>query len=547
MRHLLRLPPMGPLALTLICVLWLISLGNWPLWSQLARLPEVSGLRGVLFGAAFAVIIGAGLMLLLALLTWRWTLKPALTVCLLAAASGAYFMHAYGVVIDRTMMVNVLQTDSREARELMNGRMLLTVLLLGVLPAVWLWRQPVVWPRAKRLVWHNLAQMVGAVVVAVATLLLVFQDFSSVMRNHTQMRYLINPLNGFYALALVAVRPADRGAGPVLPLAEDARLTPPRAGDKPPLALFVVGETARADHIGLNGYARPTTPQLAGEDVASLRNAWSCGTNTATSVPCMFSALGREAFDQRKSNSEGLVDALQRAGLAVLWIDNQAGGCKGVCTRVPTVDAKTLHDSAWCDASGECLDEVMLQGLDARIAALPAERRARGVVVFMHQMGSHGPAYYKRSPPALKAFTPECTTSALQQCAREQIVNAYDNTLRYTDHFLAASINWLKRQGGHAPLLVYLSDHGESLGENNVYLHGLPYRFAPDAQKHVPWITWLSPQFQQQSGITTACLRAKADEPVSHDNYFHSVLGLLGVQTSVYQPALDIHASCRAS
>ena len=93
--------------------------------------------------------------------------------------------------------------------------------------------------------------------------------------------------------------------------------------------------------------------------------------------------------------------------------------------------------------------------------------------------------------------------------------------------------------------MIYVSDHGESLGENNLYLHGLPYRMAPDVQKRVPWITWLSPSFEHLRGLTTACLKRKLDEPVSHDNYFHSVLGILGVQTRAYQKTMDIYAGCR--
>ena len=240
---------------------------------------------------------------------------------------------------------------------------------------------------------------------------------------------------------------------------------------------------------------------------------------------------------------------LQRAGLAVLWLDNQAGGCKGVCDRVPRVDYRQLQAGGGelC-SDDECFDEVMLRGLDERIGQLPAERRAHGVVVFMHQMGSHGPAYYKRTPPAFKKFLPECTTNALQQCEREQVVNAYDNTIVYTDHFLASAIDWLQQhQQQWTPALEYVSDHGESLGENNLYLHGLPYRFAPDVQKHVPWIFWLSPTFEQQSHLSQACLAGRRDQKLSHDNYFHSMLGLLGVQTRVYDAARDIHAGCRSS
>ncbi|MCP5218324.1 MAG: phosphoethanolamine--lipid A transferase [Burkholderiaceae bacterium] len=531
-----------------LAALWVASIGNLALWRGLAALPELGNARGLLFGLAFALMIGAVHVALSSLLAWRWTLKPMLTVVLLAAAAGAYFMLSYGVVIERTMMVNVLLTDAREARELLNWRMLGALLLLGVLPVALLWRTRIAWPTPGRQARNNAFTVVAALAVAVAAMGLSFQDLSATMRNHTQLRYLINPLNSFYAIATLGEQPIQRNGAAVLPLGQDAHLAPLPPGQRPPLVLLVVGETARADHFGLNGYTRDTTPELAARGVVSLRNAWSCGTNTAASVPCMFSPLGRVAFDERKDNTEGLADVLQHAGYAVLWLDNQAGGCKGVCDRVPMVDDKALQTPGLCDAEGECLDEVMLKGLDERIAQLPAERRARGVVVFMHQMGSHGPAYYKRSPAAFKKFAPECTTNALQQCSREQVVNAYDNTIVYTDHFLASSIDWLKAHEAHwAPALMYLSDHGESLGENNLYLHGLPYRFAPDVQKHIPWIFWLSPSFQQQSGITLGCLGKLRDEQVSQDDYFHTVLGLLGVATRVYQPARDMGVMCRAA
>jgi lipid A ethanolaminephosphotransferase len=188
----------------------------------------------------------------------------------------------------------------------------------------------------------------------------------------------------------------------------------------------------------------------------------------------------------------------------------------------------------------------MLDGLDARIAALPAERRARGVLLVMHQMGSHGPAYYKRVPQQAKRFGPECSTNNLQDCSAEQLVNAYDNTIAYTDQFLAQAIGWLQqREAANDTALLYVSDHGESLGENNLYLHGLPYAIAPDVQKRVPWITWLSPGFAQRQRLDAACLRGRADAEVSHDHLFHSVLGLLDVQTAVLNRALDAYAGCR--
>ena len=544
-------PPRGalrPATAIILAALWIASIANLALWRALAGLPELANGRGLAFGIGFGVMIAAAHVALLSLLAWRWTLKPALALFLLAAAGGAYFMLSYGVVIDRTMMVNVLLTDTREARELLSWRLLGALLLLGVLPLALLWRTPLRWATPLRQAGHNAILLVASCALLAGAGGLFFQDLSATMRNHTQLRYLINPLNSFYAIAIMGRKPIQRSGVAVAPLGEDAHLPALAAGARPPLVIMVLGETARADHLGLNGYARDTTPRLAQENVVSLRNVWSCGTNTAASVPCMFSNLGREAFENRQTNTEGLVDVLQRVGLAVLWLDNQAGGCKGVCDRVPKVDYRQLQATApeLC-ADDECFDEIMLRGLHERIAQLPAERRARGVVVFMHQMGSHGPAYYKRTPAGFKKFMPECTTNALQQCPREQVVNAFDNTILYTDHFLASAIDWLKQRDNQwAPAMVYLSDHGESLGENNLYLHGLPYRFAPDVQKHVPWIFWLSPTFEQQSGVKLDFLARQQGEKLSHDHYFHSTLGLLGVQTQVHDPARDVFTSCRA-
>lgn len=530
--------------IVVLASLWIATVCNVALWRALANLPGLSTGQAATISVALALVIALATAGLLSLLAWRWTLKPVVTLFLVSAAFGAYFMMAYGVVIDPNMMVNTLQTDVRETRDLLNWTLAGTVMVLAVLPSFFLWRQKVRRTgMARQALFNGLTLLAsGALLVVVA--LVFFQSLASVMRNHTQVRYLINPLNSFYALGAVAAKPFQRDDSTVLPLGQDAVLGARYAGQaKPPLLLLVLGETARSGNFAINGYARPTTPQLAQENIASQRNAWSCGTSTAASVPCMFSNFGRAGFESRPANYEGLLDVLQHAGLAVLWLDNQAG-CKGVCDRVPNVSTLQLKVPGLCDG-GECMDEVMLHGLDERIAALPAERRAKGVVLVMHQMGGHGPAYYKRSPPAFKKFLPECTSNALQSCEREALLNAYDNSIVYTDHLLASAIGWLKAQQAHsAPAMLYLADHGESLGENNLYLHGMPYSVAPDVQKRVPWITWLSPAFEQRSQVTTACLQQQLDAPISHDNYFHSVLGLMNVQTSVYQPALDIYARC---
>lgn len=534
-----------PLVLVAAAAAWMALAGNVALWRELLALSLLSGGRGVWFGIASAAVIFLATAALLGLFAWRVTLKPVSVLLLLTAGAAAHFMLTYRIVIDSTMVTNVLQTNPAEAGDLLGARLAVTLLVLGVLPAAWIWRTPVRELRWTTRAWQNLALVAGALAACIVVLLLAFQPLSSAMRNHRHLRHLVNPLNVVQSLGQIAAQPLKRDESVVLPLGRDARLGASYAQQtRPPLLVLVLGETARAANVSLDGYARATMPELAKEGVASFRNAWSCGTSTAASVPCMFSHLGREGFDDRKTNFESLVDVLQHAGLAVLWVDNQAG-CKGVCARVPTVSTTALKDPALCP-DGECFDEIMLKGLDERIAALPAERRARGIVVVMHQMGSHGPAYFKRTPAAFKRFMPECESNVLQDCSTEQLVNAYDNTILYTDHFLAQTIRWLKaRQDRIEPAMVYLSDHGESLGENNLYLHGMPYAVAPDVQKHVPWITWLSPAMGQRRAVDAGCLEARASTRVSHDNLFHSVLGLMDVQTGVYRRDLDVYSGCK--
>lgn len=519
---------------------WMASVLNAPLWREMQALGLLHRPAGWGLAAALGVVLFGSLAALLSLLAWRGVLKPALALLLVVAAAGSYFMLAYHVVIDPTMLANVLQTDRHEAAALASPWLVFALLALGVLPAWLLWRAPVTYAGPWRQGLRNLGGAALALSVVALAVLLSFQPLASAMRNHKQLRYLLNPLNTVYALGQAALRPL-RHPRALQPIGLDA--TAPAAGARPPLLLLVLGETGRSGNFGVNGYARDTTPLLAREDVASWRNARSCGTSTAASVPCMFSHMGRAGFEAREQDHETLLDVLQRAGLAVLWLDNQAG-CKGVCDRVPHASTAQSQHPTLCP-EGECLDGILLEGLDERLAALPPERRARGVVLVLHQMGSHGPAYWQRSPASAKRFQPECSSVNLHDCSQAELVNAYDNSIAYTDQVLASAIGWLRRhEDAYDGAMVYVADHGESLGENNLYLHGLPYSIAPDVQKRIPWITWLGPGFGGRTGIATECLRGLRDAPISHDNYFHAVLGLMQVRTALYRRALDPYAAC---
>jgi lipid A ethanolaminephosphotransferase len=541
----------NPLAVAIAAGVWIAAAGNWPLWRALASIPETGGVRGAAFLAGFGVMIAALTTGLLALFAWRGVIKGVAALVILSAAVGAYFMGTYGIVLDPTMMTNVLQTDARETGDLLGAAFFASVLLLGVLPSIVLARMPLRSLPFVAQAWRNLLAIASCIAVIALLTVAFFADLSSSMRNHREVRYLVNPVNAYWSLG-VAVRERERlPQGPPAPIGLDARVAGRPPGVLPPLLVLVIGETARADHFSLNGYARPTDPELATLPVVSFGSVTSCGTNTAQSLPCMFSALDRRAFQSRSADAENLLDLVHRAGLAVLWVDNQSG-CKGLCERVPNANADepapggTPLPSGLC-RDGECYDEALLHDLDRRIAALPAERRERGVLLVLHQMGSHGPAYHRRSPADRKRFQPECTSAVLQQCPLEAVVNAYDNSIAYTDHVLADTIRWLGRQEAYAPALVYVSDHGESLGEKNVYLHGLPWAIAPREQTHVPMIAWLGNPADPAVAKQLECLRKRRAEPLTHDNLFHTALGQLGVQAREYVPALDVFAACRGA
>jgi lipid A ethanolaminephosphotransferase len=546
-------PGTHPSWLIVLTSIWLATVGNLALWKALSNLPEMNDWRAVWFGVAFAVLIAALLCMLMSLLCWRWTLKTVLSVFLLSAAFGGYFMLTYGVVIDITMMVNVLQTDLRESTDLLSWKLFLAVLFFAVLPMLLLWKRQVKRFTFFKTFANNALLFLASGAISVAAVLPIYQDFASSMRNHFQLRFLVNPLNSFYGLGQMALQPLQNPTGTIQAIGLDAKLGSTYTNQpKIPLLVLVLGETARSGNFSINGYGRDTNPSLkkikinadqSGE-LTSQSNAWSCGTSTATSLPCMFSHLGKSAYENKQADYENLIDVLDRAGLAVIWLENQSG-CKGICDRVYRAATQNSKDPELC-STGECFDEIMLKNLDARLQEVPYDKLSRGAVIVMHQMGSHGPAYYKRSPDAVKKFKPECRNNALQECTRAEVVNAYDNSIAYTDYFLGKVVDHLKTKAASVQAgLLYVADHGESLGENNIYLHGLPYAIAPDVQTHVPWISWFANDFIGRHNLDTDCLENQSGKKLSHDNYFHTVLGLMDVQTQLYKPELDAYAACR--
>lgn len=541
-RTLLTLPrpTLTPTWLILAVAAFLVGVDNFSFWRALVGAHGVLAEPGPGFLLAIAGLLMGAFTFLLSLVGWPYLLKPALMLVLIAAAAAAYFMDSYGIVIDDGMLRNVLETDYRETAGLWNVRLVLRVGLTGVLPAL-----AVAWTRVHflgplREAFTRLALGMVALALALGAVASQYKDFALIARNHRELRYLINPTYPLYAVVDFTLGEVQAVEMPLQPLGRDAGQR--GHGERKAVLVLVVGETARAANFGINGYDRPTTPRLAAADVVNFDNFRSCGTSTATSLPCMFSSQQRAEFDNNLAeHTENLLDVLDHAGLEVFWRDNNSG-CKGVCARVASTDMTDAGVHEYC-STGECFDEVLLHGLGKHIDAADGD-----TVVVLHQHGSHGPDYYRRHPARFTRFTPECASNAPHDCSRAEIVNAYDNTILYTDHVLGEVIDFLRaRSDDYDTAMIYVSDHGESLGEDGIYLHGFPYAIAPEQQTHVPFVVWLSDGFRQNFGIDTGCLRRHADQRYSHDNLFSSVLGLMRVETEAYRSDNDLFRPCRRS
>jgi lipid A ethanolaminephosphotransferase len=528
----------GTESLAFVASVFFAAFSNVAFWRTVVATGALHGPGGWLTAASLFTAITALNMIVLCVLLNRWTAKPVLTVLLLVTAVAAHFMTQYTVYFDADMIRNILHTDGKESTELVSLGLVPPLLVYGLLPACLLWRVRLRRRTAARALLVRCACLVGAALVAAGAIALSFQDISSLVRNHREVRYLVTP--GNYLVSLVSVALDDRAGKdqPRLPVGTDARVLARPATAKRRLLVLVVGETVRAQNWGLNGYARQTTPELAKIAPINFPDVTACGSATEVSVPCMFSPYGRAHYDkQRIEHSESVLHVFGHAGIKVLWRDNQTG-CKGVCEGLAFESFERGTDPRYCTDEG-CLDNAMLAGLGAEVARQPGD-----VVVVLHQIGNHGPAYYRRYPADLRRFAPACGTGELGRCSRAEIVNAYDNAVLQTDDFLARTIRFLAEQDGRDTALVYVSDHGESLGENGLYLHGVPYAIAPDTQLKVPMVVWLSPGFAVDRGVDLACMRREAKRPASHDNLFHSMLGLMQVQTSAYEPRLDLFRPC---
>lgn len=510
---------------------------NLSFWRFLWQHLEVGNIATFVFALSLPFFMFIPLYWLFNLIIVPYLAKLLAALLLIISAAANYAMFKLGIFIDSDMYRNIIETNSREALDLVTPPAVLWVLATGVLPAAVVALGKIEYrpfgQELKRRLFRSFVLLSVLSGFAASS----YKEYVSFGRNNNQVRKLVNTFNYIYAVGRHYQRQAN--ANRKFVTLDSAPVLTSKGGKKQ-VTVLVVGETARAANFSLYGYERKTNPELEKRGIVVFGDVSSCGTATAISLPCMFSHMNRRDFDAVDAKyTQNLADLLQAAGYQVLWREND-DGCKGVCERVATENMLQHKESGFCKGD-YCQDEVLLEGLREHI-----RNAADRTMIVLHTMGSHGPTYFKRYPDAFKKFVPACDTADLQNCSREQIVNTYDNTLLYTDYVLASVIDILKEFPSYDTAMLYVSDHGESLGENNIYLHGIPYKIAPDEQKKVPMLLWLSDGMAQNKKIDKACLLNQVkDGSFSHDNLFHSLLGFFDVKTKVYAESYDIFAACR--
>lgn len=532
-------PTISRFTFVILTSIYILALCNMTFWAKAWNYSS----QDTLFLVGMAIFLLFTLNALIGSFAYKYALKPVAIIFVIVAGTSAYFADTFGTIIDRSMINNALATDQAEAGELLTASFFIHMGLYVILPVALLLWIKIKFNNFKKTYFQNVAFVSACLVVVVAIVLPNFSGYASIARNHRDLVKNLHPSQPMFALLQVASRNFIEKDMPLVSIGADAHFDVDIAehGEKKPkLTIMVLGETARAKSFSLNGYERETNPKLKKHDVFNFENVKSCGTATAVSVPCMFSHFGKGGFSGGEAKyTENVLDIITKAGVHTAWFNNNSGS-KGQADRIHYVNLKVSADPKYCSEDG-CFDEILIEEMRNYVDTLDI----KDTLIVLHQLGSHGPSYYKRVPQSFKKFFPECATAELNKCSQEEIINAYDNTILYTDYVLAKIIDYLKSKAdNYDTSMLYVSDHGESTGEYGLYLHGLPYALAPDEQVNVPFIAWMSDAIIRQEEINRECMHAMAKLPLSHDNFFHTLLELVEVDTEEYNPKLDVFYEC---
>ena len=538
----LKIKPISLIVFNLLLAIWLGVFLNIAFFEKIRMLTPYNGVKAGLFVVASIIIVVAAYNFIFQFFNWKWTAKPLAIALVFIGGFAAYAVNTLGVLITSDQIQNLMQTDIAEARDTWSWHLLTWTLGMIVLPIIVILMMKIKPEPIIRQLLHKVIASVVSLAMVLGLLFVFYVDFAAIFRENRDLKGMISPQNMIASFASYYKKKAPKENLPLVVYGEDAVMQKAQATSLPKLMVLVVGETARAENFSLNGYGKNTNPKLSQQDILNFSQVSSCGTATAVSVPCMFSGMPRKEYEERlASHREGLLDIAQRAGYQVTWIDNNSG-CKGTCDRVNPFKIPEPLQQKWCKDK-ECFDDILIDSFKAYLATIPQDDNRPRLIV-LHQMGSHGPAYYKRVPAQFKVFKPTCDTNAIQGCSREALLNSYDNTLLYTDYVLDSLIETLKNTTKYQTALWYLSDHGESTGESGMYLHGAPYAIAPTQQTHIPMLMWFSTVWQHQAKQQIKCLAQQGRQELSQDNLFPTMLSLLDVKSKVIDPNNDMLAAC---
>lgn len=474
---------------------------------------SLNGLRTLFTLLVIVFAVSVILFFTITLISTR-LLKWLAVMAAVGNAIALYFINTYQVILDKSMMGNIFNTQTSESTEFLHPKMLIYVVLLGIVPA-WLILKARVQPVRRVRACIYIVAMLGITLATIyinATTTLWFDKHSRRLGGMMlPWSYTIN------SARLLADRFSENREIKLLP-------SPTSMANRKTVVVLVIGETARAKNFSVYGYERQTNPLIAASDAIVLPNSKACSTYTTASIHCMLSHTGAP-----RGAIEPLPSYLQRHNVEVVWRTNNWGEPNIIVEQyVKSPILRAICTSEYCDH-----DEVLLTGLVDRIESASKDN----VLVVLHTKGSHGPAYHSRYPKDFERFKPACKSVELNNCTSAELTNAYDNTIVYTDYFLNSTIDQLKRLSDRSTVMLYVSDHGESLGEFGLYLHGTPNAIAPAVQLDIPFIIWMSDRFKKINDIQPDQFSHAA---YSHKHVFHSIMGAFGMRGSVYDKALDI-------
>ncbi|NQX96955.1 MAG: phosphoethanolamine--lipid A transferase EptA [Flavobacteriales bacterium] len=421
-------------------------------------------------------------------------------------AIAIYFINTYGVLIDKTMIGNILNTNYEESSSFLSLSLFVYLILLGVLPSLLIFKVNYINVKLKNFLIH-----VSLTLVFLLTL--VYANSSNSLwidKNSKTLGSLVMPWSYVVNTNRYFLHKNQQNKKQIL--LPNASIK----NNEKSIAVLVIGESARSSNFSLYGYEKNTNPLLSKVKNIYHYNAEACATYTTAGIKCILE------YKNTSKLFEILPNYLFRNDVEVIWRTTNWGE--------PTVKIKNYQKKGDLEklykGEGSGYDEVLLSGLRKQILASKKNK----VLVVLHTSTSHGPTYYKKYPKKFEKFTPVCKSVELANCTQEELINAYDNTIVYTDYILASLIEELKQLDGYNSSMIFISDHGESLGENNLYMHGIPASIAPKEQLNIPFIVWVSNDSK----------KLKDNEILSQHNVFHSILDFLEIESPIYDKNMSI-------